>query len=72
MPGPIARIVNRRELATLLDVSLPTIDNWIRLGCPYVQAPSRETWASKQRREWRFDLAAVVRWRAQLAAQRAR
>lgn len=50
------RILNRAELASLCDVSLPTVDGWVRKGCPYLERGSKG-------REWRFDAAAVIEWR---------
>ncbi len=51
-------IVNRRRLARIMGVSLPTVDGWVRRGCPLLARPSRETGYA-----YRFDTAAVVRWR---------
>lgn len=47
---------NRAELAEFFGVALTTVDAWVRLGCPFDQKGSPG-------REWRFDTAAVVRWR---------
>ncbi|WP_444885988.1 terminase small subunit [Microbulbifer sp. PSTR4-B] len=52
--------VNRNELAALLGVSLPTITNWIKKGCPYVERGGNG-------RSWVFNTADVVRWREELA-----
>src|SRR3954467_7352809 len=35
-PDYKAHIVNKREIAEFLDVSLMTIDNWIRKGAPVI------------------------------------
>jgi len=40
----------------MFGISLPTVDAWLRLGCPYDQEGARG-------REWVFDTADVVRWR---------
>lgn len=47
---------NRRELATVLGVSVMTIDDWISRGMPVVSRGSRGV-------AWSFDLTACVRWR---------
>jgi phage terminase Nu1 subunit (DNA packaging protein) len=51
-------IVSRRRLARIMGVTPPTVDGWVRRGCPVVARPSRETGYA-----YRFDTAAVVRWR---------
>ena len=53
--GKTGRIVNRADLASLCGVSLPTIDAWLRKGCPIVERGSKG-------REAKFDSAAVIRW----------
>lgn len=53
--------VNRRELAAVFGISLPTVDAWVRAGCPYDQRAAAG-------REWIFDTADVARWREELAA----
>jgi phage terminase Nu1 subunit (DNA packaging protein) len=52
--------VNRKQLADIFGVSLPTVDAWVKSGCPYDQKGDRG-------REWIFDTADVMRWREQLA-----
>lgn len=44
--------MNRTELAAFYEVSLPTIDNWTRNGCPYV----------RKGRNYDFDPAVVGKW----------
>ncbi|QAU22880.1 terminase small subunit [Dyella sp. M7H15-1] len=56
--------VNRSELADTFGVSLPTIDDWVRNGCPWVQRGGRGV-------EWVFDTAAVARWLRDKAAEAA-
>jgi phage terminase Nu1 subunit (DNA packaging protein) len=56
--------VNRKQLADVFGVSLPTIDAWLRAGCPFEQKGA----AGK---EWIFDTADVSRWREQRAADEA-
>ena len=53
--GKTGRIVNRADLASLCGVSLPTIDAWLRKGCPIVERGSKG-------REAKFDSAAVIKW----------
>ncbi|MEB5674139.1 terminase small subunit [Escherichia coli] len=43
-----------------MEVSLPTIDTWIRAGCPYIRKGGRG-------REWEFNLADVANWREERA-----
>jgi phage terminase Nu1 subunit (DNA packaging protein) len=45
--------MNRPQLATFFDVSLVTVDAWVRRGCPH----------KKNGRNYRFDCREVVRWR---------
>lgn len=52
--------VNRKQLADVFGVSLPTVDAWVRQGCPSDQQGGRG-------REWVFDTADVMRWREELA-----
>lgn len=52
--------VNRKQLADVFGISLPTVDAWLRSGCPFDQKGERG-------REWVFDTADVMRWREQLA-----
>ena len=54
--------VNRSELAALFGVSLPTITNWVKKGCPYVEKGGNG-------RAWVFNSADVVRWREELARE---
>jgi phage terminase Nu1 subunit (DNA packaging protein) len=58
------RLVNRAELASLCNVSLPTVDGWVRKGCPAIERGSKG-------REWRFDCAAVIDWRIARAVEAA-
>lgn len=50
------RIMNRTKLAEFFGVAMPTIDSWVRAGCPYVQRGNRG-------HEWRFDALEVTDWR---------
>lgn len=56
--------VNRAALASTFGISLPTVDEWVSHGCPVVERGGRG-------REWRFDTAAVFRWRIDRGEQRA-
>ncbi|SAL03158.1 Phage DNA packaging protein Nu1 [Caballeronia fortuita] len=53
--------VNRAGLADVFGVALTTIDTWVRSGCPVVQKGGRG-------QEWKFNTAAVARWREETAA----
>jgi len=48
--------LNRTELAAFFEKSLPTIDSWVRKGCPVLQRGGRG-------REWLFNPADVAEWR---------
>jgi phage terminase Nu1 subunit (DNA packaging protein) len=48
--------VNRTELAAVFGVSLPTVDQWVRDGCPFDQK------AVGKGRPWIFDTADVSTW----------
>ena len=50
-------IVNRSELADFLGVSLPTIDAYLKRGCPYVSEADRAKGVP-----WGFNTADVVNW----------
>ncbi len=52
--------VNRKQLAELFGISLPTVTSWIASGCPFDQKGERG-------KEWVFDTADVMRWREDLA-----
>ncbi len=56
--------VNRGQLAGIFGVSLPTVDAWIKAGCPFVTRGGSG-------REWAFDTADVARWREDRAANEA-
>jgi phage terminase Nu1 subunit (DNA packaging protein) len=50
--------VIRSGLARIMGVSLPTIDNWLARGCPVISEPEPGEFD-----QYRFDTAAVIRWR---------
>lgn len=54
--------VNKQALADLLGVSTPTIDQWVRAGCPIVQRGAKGVAAI-------FNTADVSRWRIDKAAE---
>ena len=56
------RIVNRTEMAVWFDKTLPTVDAWVREGCPVVAKAMKG-------KPWQFDLAAVADWREQRARE---
>ena len=58
------RPVNRAELADLLGVSLPTVDAYVRGGCPYEQRGAKG-------REWLFNSRAVIEWLRQRDVEQA-
>lgn len=48
-------IVNRAGLADVFGAATPTVDTWVRRGCPFVQRGGRG-------KEWQFNTAAVSEW----------
>ena len=48
--------VNRAALARMMGVSLPTIDDWQRRGCPVVESGDRG-------RSYSFNVQEVIEWR---------
>lgn len=56
----VKTIVNRAELAALFEVSLPTVDSWVRKGCPVVERGGRG-------REWQFHVSEISNWRIERA-----
>lgn len=59
--NPRGKIVNKVDLASIFGVSLPTIDQWLRSGCPFDQRGGLG-------REWQFAAGDVLRWRCERAA----
>lgn len=57
--------VNRTELAAIFGVTAPTVDGWIRAGCPYDQR------AAGKGKEWVFDSGDVAMWLQQRAREEA-
>ena len=55
--------VNRSELAVVFGVSVVTVDNWMKQGCPMVER------GGTGGRSHKFDTAAVFRWRNDLARE---
>lgn len=53
---PQGRAANKAELAQFFDTSLPTIEQWVRKGCPYAQKGARGV-------PWVFDLLQVAEWK---------
>lgn len=57
--------VNRSELSAIFGVSLPTVDAWVRSGCPGVKMGSGKGGG------WEFDTAEVALWLQKRAADEA-
>lgn len=56
MAGPTVNLqVNRRDIASVLGISMPTVDSWVDRGMPVVTRGGRGV-------PWAFDVAACVRW----------
>ncbi len=49
------RRANKAEVAEWFDVSMATVDAWMRRGCPYVQRGGKGV-------SWVIDLKAVAEW----------
>lgn len=58
------RHFTKAELAESLNVSLTTVTNWVRNGCPFVTRGTKG-------KAWVFDLADVVTWRQERAVEQA-
>lgn len=58
------RSVNRTQLSEIFGVSMPTVDSWVRNGCPIVKRGG-------QGRQSEFDTAAVARWLRDRAIEQA-
>jgi terminase small subunit / prophage DNA-packing protein len=52
---PDRRKANKAEVAEWFGVSVPTVDAWIRRGCPHLQRGNRGL-------SWIFDIKAVAEW----------
>jgi phage terminase Nu1 subunit (DNA packaging protein) len=50
------RQANKAQLAEFFDVSVKTVDNWVRRGCPVVKRGGKSE-------PWIFDALAVAEWR---------
>lgn len=48
--------LNRTEMADYLGIGMPTLDDWVRRGCPVVRRGGRG-------RAWAFNSADVLAWR---------
>jgi phage terminase Nu1 subunit (DNA packaging protein) len=53
------RLLNWSEVADFFGCSIPTVDRWIRKGCPVVRRPSGRGHGANQ---WQFDSAAMIAW----------
>lgn len=60
--SPKGQIVNRAELSALFGVSLPTVDAWVRGGCPGVKRGVGKGGG------WSFNTADVSKWLQERAA----
>ena len=52
--------VNRTQMAELIGVAMPTLDHWVRIGCPVMQRGSKGV-------AWQFNTADVIAWREEKA-----
>lgn len=58
---PSGKIVSRTDLADVFGVSMPTVDTWVRQGCPVVKRGSKGI-------SWEFATADVAEWLRERAA----
>jgi phage terminase Nu1 subunit (DNA packaging protein) len=50
------QILNRTQMADHLGIAMPTLDDWVRRGCPVVSRGGRG-------KQWKFNTADVRSWR---------
>jgi len=53
---PSFRLANKLQVSEFFDVSVKTVDLWVRRGCPFIQRGDLRT-------PWIFDLLTVSEWR---------
>jgi phage terminase Nu1 subunit (DNA packaging protein) len=53
---PAFRLLNKLQVSEFFNVSIKTVDLWVRRGCPYIQRGDLRT-------PWIFDLLQVLEWR---------
>ena len=53
---PAVRLANKLQVSEIFEVSVKTVDLWVRRGCPFVRRGDLRT-------PWIFDLLAVAEWR---------
>ena len=53
---PAVRLANKLQVSEIFDVSVKTVDLWVRRGCPYIQRGDLRT-------PWIFDLLKVAEWK---------
>lgn len=58
---PGVRVFNKAEVAEAFGVTLPTIDAWIRKGCPVMQRGRRGV-------AWELDIFEAYKWRFDVGA----
>lgn len=52
--------VNRTQLAEMIGVAMPTVDHWVRIGCPVAKRGTKGV-------SYQFNTADVVAWREEQA-----
>jgi phage terminase Nu1 subunit (DNA packaging protein) len=53
---PDVRVANKGQLAQFFGVSIITVNNWVRRGCPVVEQGG-------QKAQWKFDILEVMKWK---------
>lgn len=56
------QIATKQEIADIFGVSLPTVEAWVRSGCPYVEKGGMG-------KSWKFDTSAVAAWQKEKAVE---
>jgi phage terminase Nu1 subunit (DNA packaging protein) len=50
-----SKYLNKQETAEAFEVSLPTLNGWVRGGCPVAQRGGIT-------KPWKFDIVALATW----------
>lgn len=58
------REVTRQGVADIFGISLPTVDSWVRAGCPFLQKGGRG-------QEWQFNTSQISKWLQERAVDEA-
>lgn len=59
---PNIRVFNKAEIIEAFEVTSPTLDAWVRKGCPVLQRGARGV-------AWEFDVFEVFKWKNDIGQQ---